>query len=63
MLTALVLPMVVASPGEDLSASAPKIVAAVLACVVAFFTRSTLKTLSAGMLALWALQFAARGIG
>ena len=63
MLTALVLPMVVATPGEPVSASAPKIAAAILAVVVAFFTRSTLKTLATGMLALWALQFAARAIG
>ena len=63
MLTALVLPMVVAAPGEAVAASAPKIVAAILAGIVAFVTRSTLKTLATGMLALWLLQFAARAIG
>ena len=63
MLTALVLPMVVAAPGEAVSASGPKIVAAILAGIVAFVTHSTLKTLATGMLALWALQFAARAIG
>ena len=63
MLTALVLPMVVAAPGAPLLASAPKVVAAVVAGVVAFATHSTLKTLAAGMLALWALQFAGSAFG
>ena len=63
MLTALVLPMVVASPVEAAQASAAKIAAAILAAIVAFVTHSTLKTLATGMLALWALQFAARAIG
>lgn len=63
MLTALVLPMVVGAPGETLSASVPRIVAAILAGVVAFATRSTLGTLATGMVALWALQFVARAIG
>jgi branched-subunit amino acid transport protein len=64
MLTALVLPMVVAAPpGDPAFASLPKIVAAIVAGVVGFFTRSTLKTLGAGMLTLWALQLAARAIG
>ena len=63
MLTALVLPMVVAAPGAPLLASAPKVVAAVVAGVVAFATHSTLKTLAAGMLTLWALQFAGSAFG
>lgn len=64
MLTALVLPMIVAASPEDPTiVSTPKIVAAVAAGVVAFFTHSTLKTLATGMLALWALQFALRSIG
>lgn len=64
MLTALVLPMVVAAPpGDPASASMPKIVAAIAAGIVAFLTHSTLKTLATGMLALWALQFALRSIG
>lgn len=64
MLTALVLPMVVAaSPGDPALASMPKVIAALVAGVVAFVTHSTLKTLGAGMLTLWALQFALRGIG
>ena len=64
MLTALVLPMVVAAPpGDPAFASLPKIVAAIVAGVVGFFTHSTLKTLGAGMLMLWALQLASRAIG
>jgi branched-subunit amino acid transport protein len=63
MLTALVLPMVVAAPGAPLLASAPKVVAAVVAGVVAFATHSTLKTLATGMLVLWALQFAGSAFG
>ena len=64
MLTALVLPMVVAAPpGDPVTESMPKIVAAIAAGIVALFTHSTLKTLATGMLALWALQFALRSIG
>lgn len=63
MLTALVLPMVVASPGDAAIASVPKIVAAIVAGVVAFLTHSTLKTLGAGMLTLWALQLGFHLIG
>ena len=56
MLTALVVPMVVGAP--DLGAAAwtqPKVGAAAVAAIVAYFTRSTLKTLLVGMLALWVL--------
>ncbi|HSU43322.1 MAG TPA: AzlD domain-containing protein [Casimicrobiaceae bacterium] len=63
MLTALVLPMVVAAPAAPVLASAPKIVAAIVAGAVAFVTHSTLKTLAAGMLTLWALQFAGFAFG
>ena len=64
MLTALVLPMVVAAPpGDAATVSVPKIVAAIVAGVVAFMTRSTLKTLAAGMLTLWALQLGFHLIG
>jgi branched-subunit amino acid transport protein len=62
MLTALVLPMVVA-PADVGWLALPKIIAAVIAGVVAFLTHSTLKTLAAGMLALWALQAASTAIG
>jgi branched-subunit amino acid transport protein len=63
MLTALVLPMVVASPGEPIAASMPKIIAAIVAGAVAFATHGTLRTLLAGMLMLWVLKFAAGVIG
>lgn len=64
MLTALVVPMIVPAPGAaPLVTSAPRIVAAIVAGVVAFFTRSTLKTLGAGMVALWTLELAVASIG
>ena len=63
MLTALVLPMVVAAPDAGWSPAVPRLVAALVAGVVAFFTHSTLKTLGAGMLALWALQALVETIG
>jgi len=57
MLTALVLPMIM---GDAAAGGAvpfnPKAGAAVLAGVVAFYTRSTLWTLGGGMAALWLLQ-------
>ena len=63
MLTALVLPMVVVAPADSAHASLPRIVAAITAGVVAFFSHSTLATLGTGMGALWALQFALAHIG
>jgi len=58
MLTALVLPMVVAAPAAGAPAwASPRMLAAIAAAVVAFHTRSTLKTLAVGMLALWLLQW------
>ena len=58
MLTALVLPMIVAAPTATALAWAnPKALAAIAATVVAFHTGSTLRTLAAGMLALWSLQW------
>jgi branched-subunit amino acid transport protein len=65
MLTALILPMVVGAPAASagLPAFDPRVVAAALAAGVAFFTRSTLKTLGAGMLALWLLQGIVRNAG
>jgi branched-subunit amino acid transport protein len=57
MLTALIVPMIVVEPvATHAMAGHPRIVAAILAGAVAFFTRSTLATLGAGMAALWALQ-------
>jgi branched-subunit amino acid transport protein len=61
MLTALVVPMVVADSATDWSAAVqPKVLAALLAGVVAWFTRSTLWTLGAGMAGLWLVQAALR---
>ena len=59
MLTALVLPMVVVLPVEA-PVSLPRVVAAIAAGAVAFWTRSTLGTLATGMLVLWSLQLAVR---
>jgi branched-subunit amino acid transport protein len=57
MLTALILPMVVTGPVTIAATwSDPKVFAALIAGAVAFLTRSTLKTLGAGMAALWLLQ-------
>ena len=57
MLTALVIPMVVSPSAAGMLAGInPRIPAAVVAAVVAYFTHSTLKTVTAGMLGLWGLQ-------
>ena len=57
MLTALIVPMIMAEPAAaHAPAGHPKALAAVLAGVVAFFTRSNLATLGTGMAALWVLQ-------
>ena len=58
MLTALILPMIVDWKGEAADFASSKVAAAVIAAVVAFKTRSTLATLGAGMVALYALQWA-----
>lgn len=63
MLTALVLPAVVAAPGGALLPAMPKIVAALVAGIVAFMTHSSLKTLTAGMLTMWLLQALAARFG
>ena len=55
MLTALIVPMIVAPPG-GMEAVNPRIPAAIIAGTVAWWTRSTLKTMFAGMAALWLLQ-------
>jgi branched-subunit amino acid transport protein len=55
MLTALVVPMVVAHDGAT-DFTDPRVPAAVLATAVAFRTRSTLWTLAAGMATLWLVQ-------
>lgn len=64
MLTALVLPMIVGAPAvADAAWVQPKVAAALVAAVVAYLTRSTLKTLAAGMLALWLAQWLVRSVG
>jgi len=57
MLTALILPMIVAGPAAaPAMVVSPRVVAAIIAGAVAFFTRSSLWTLVTGMSALWLLQ-------
>jgi len=63
MLTALVVPMVVTLPLGPIAASAPKIVAALVAGVVAFVTHSQLKTLGSGMVTRWVLEALAQRFG
>ena len=59
MLTALIVPMVIeASPG-GYALTSPKVAAAVIATVVAYFKLGTLWTLGVGMAALWLLQLGA----
>ncbi len=55
MLTALIVPMIFAPLGSELPIS-PRIPAALVAAAVAWKTKSTPKTLVAGMAALWTLQ-------
>jgi branched-subunit amino acid transport protein len=55
MLTALIVPMVAMPSGADEPAG-PRVLAALVAAAVAFRARSTLVTLAAGMLALWAVR-------
>ena len=62
MLTALVVPMIVAPASTGLPLN-PKIPAAVIAGVVAWLTKSSLKTMVAGMAALWILQAVLPRIG
>jgi branched-subunit amino acid transport protein len=58
MLTALIVPMIVAGPATiSATWTDPKVLAAVLAGVAAFATRSTLMTLGLGMGSLWLLQW------
>jgi branched-subunit amino acid transport protein len=57
MLTALILPMVIDARPDGFAFNSPKVAAAILAAVVAYFTRSTLKTLAVGMAALWIFQW------
>jgi len=60
MLTALVIPMLVV-PGSLATAPSvnPRIVAAIVAAVIAFVTRGTLGSIGAGMGTLWLLRWVA----
>jgi branched-subunit amino acid transport protein len=55
MLTALIVPMIFTSLASEAPIN-PRIPAALVAAAVAWRTKSTPKTLAAGMAALWALQ-------
>jgi branched-subunit amino acid transport protein len=57
MLTALVLPMVVDVTPAGLQPHVPKVIAAVIATVVAWFKLGTLWTLGVGMASLWLLNW------
>ena len=56
MLTALIVPMIVLPWSGDGTFS-PKVAAALIAGAVAWVTRSTPRTIAAGMAALWLLQW------
>lgn len=62
MLTAMILPMILAAPASAAPFN-PRVAAAIVAGIVAFYTHSTLKTLGAGMAALWLLQALPARIG
>jgi branched-subunit amino acid transport protein len=55
MLMALIVPMVI-TPATGIETINPRIPAAVIAGIVAWWSRSTLKTMFAGMASLWLLQ-------
>jgi len=56
MLTALIVPMIVAPSLGPAGETVPRILAAVLAGLIALATRSEMATIVAGMAALWALK-------
>ena len=56
MLTALIVPMIVAPSLGPAGETMPRVIAAVLAAVIALATRSEMATIVAGMAALWALK-------
>jgi branched-subunit amino acid transport protein len=60
MLSALIVPMIVVAPAVG-GGSGPRVAAALVAGAVAWATGSTLKTLGAGMAALWLLQWSTQG--
>lgn len=57
MLTALVVPMVVEVTPQGLEPHVPKVIAALVATVVAWYKLGTLWTLGVGMAALWLLNW------
>ena len=57
MLTALVLPMVIEVTPAGLEPHVPKVIAALIAAVVAWYKLGTLWTLGVGMAALWLLNW------
>jgi branched-subunit amino acid transport protein len=57
MLTALILPMVIDVTPQGFAVHMPKVIAAVIATVVAWFKLGTLWTLGVGMAALWLLNW------
>jgi len=57
MLTALVVPMIVETKGGAPDFASAKVLAAIIAGVVAFVTRNTLLTIAVGMVALWVVQW------
>ena len=61
MLTALIVPMILA-PASGVAFN-PRIAAALVAAAVAWTTHSTPKTIVAGMAALWSLQWLVAPIG
>ena len=62
MLMALIVPMVVA-PMPAIETINPRIPAAIIAVLVAWWTRSSLNTMAAGMASLWLLQAAMSRLG
>ena len=56
MLTALVLPMIVAGTPSVATVTSPRVIAALVVGGAGFATRNTLATMLAGMLVLWTLQ-------
>ena len=57
MLTALVMPMVIDVTPQGLNPHMPKVIAGVIATVIAWFKLGTLWTLAVGMASLWILQY------
>jgi branched-subunit amino acid transport protein len=63
MLTALIVPMIAVVPGASGPSFNPRIAAAVIAAAVAWRTKSTPKTIVAGMASLWLVEAALARFG